>query len=262
MKIKIISFLLLCFLCVVGLAFCVLAGCGNMIEYNIKTINLPQIVARDQSAYIQKEYFTPNNTTPLADLLDESYTLSALEDFFQISIFKDSKLFALDNIGRTSERSWDEVHSSFPIKCLRYNNNIHYSVYKVTEGGYYYVFWNVPLKKDMLIEPAEETNTIQVQATLYLNNLPSIQSFKALKKNRSTAEDVCSIDPFMEMNFLSSLVSSYTRIDDNRIIEVRYTGTNLKGLNDLIVKNIYICYTNSSNAYSAAILPEDLPKTD
>lgn len=262
MKIKVVAFRLLCFLAIVGLSLCDLVGCSDRDECNIQELTLPNIVALDQSDFIRNDYLTPNNTTPLADLLNESYTLSALEDFFQISIFKDSKLFALDNIGRTSERSWDEVHSSFPIKCLRYNNNIHYSVYKVTEGGYYYVFWNVPLKKDMLIEPAEETNTIQVQATLYLNNLPSIQSFKALKKNRSTAEDVCSIDPFMEMNFLSSLVSSYTRIDDNRIIEVRYTGTNLKGLDDLIVKNIYICYTNSSNAYSAAILPEDLPKAD
>ena len=259
MKIKIIVFRLFCFLGIVGLSLCDLAGCSNMNESNIQELTLPNIVVRDQSAYIQKEYFTPNNTTPLADLLDESYTLSTLENFFQISTFKNSKVFVLDNIGRADERSWDEVHASFPIKCLRYNNNKHYSVYKVTEGGYYYVFWNVPLKEDVLIEPAEETDTIQVQATLYLNNLPSIQSFKSLKKNRSTAEDVYSIDPFMEMNFLSSLVSSYTRIDDNRIIAVRYTHTSLENLNDLIIHNIYLCSTNSSNAFTASILSEDLP---
>ena len=255
MKIKELAYLLLGTLGITGLMFCNMTGC------TIQELNLSEIATFDASAFMQTDYFTPDNTTPLVNLLTETYALSDLEEYFQIPLSKDYAV--LDNVGRTKKLFWNEVNFSFPIQCLRYNNNLHYSVYKVNEGGYYYVFWSVPFGDDMPTQSDEPENVIKVQATLYLDILPSIKLFNSVKKNYSTANDILLIDPHMEMNFMTSLVSSYSRLYDGRIVIVRYVHTTLRSLNDLVVQDIYVCDKNSVNALSAAILSADLPqKTD
>lgn len=251
MKIKKIVYTLFGNLSVVGCLICNMVGCS------IQRLNLPEISELNASAFMQASYFVPDNTISLDDVLTDTYSLADLEDFFQIPLSQDYA--ALDNVGRTKKLSWNEVNSSFPIQCLRYNNNQHYSVYKVNEGGYYYVFWSVPLVNETPAETPTAEDMIKVYATLYLDRLPSVKSFNSIKKNRSTANDILLIDPHMEMNFMTSLISSYSRLDDGHIVIVYYKYQNLNSLNDLIVQEIYVCDENSVTARGAAVLLEDLP---
>lgn len=82
-----------------------------------------------------------NDTKTLESALTKEYDLNELRSFF-----KDSR--ANESIGFGSAKPalmFREVDHRYPVEILRTGG---YSVYRVRQGGYFYVFWVTPLAGD------------------------------------------------------------------------------------------------------------------
>jgi hypothetical protein len=82
------------------------------------------------------EDFIADDSKALSELLTREYALQELKSFFG-KVFTNETLV----LGEENDAKYltiNTVHQKYPIECLRTNG---YSVYKVREGGYFYVFW-------------------------------------------------------------------------------------------------------------------------
>ena len=239
---------------VIGVVFCMifsLFGCG------IEEREAPVIIERNPSMYMQTEYFVVDNTASLDELLTCEYALKDLKEFFGNLL--DLETDAISDVLSTIPRTWSEVDSQFPVQCVRYHNNVHYSVYRVKEGGYYYVFWMVPIIEPVELAVPEQEKIIKVASSLYLDELVSASAFKSVKKHYSTARDILAIDPRIEWDWISSTVSSYSLLADGRVVVIDYSYDGLSSFKDLIVEDIAIYKKDSVASKLAAISMDDLP---
>ena len=76
------------------------------------------------------QYVTLDDTTPLEEALTVSYPLEELKAYFYPANWD-------VHWQNYAELPW--VHDAFPIEIMRSN---YYTVYRVEEGGYFYVFWD------------------------------------------------------------------------------------------------------------------------
>lgn len=211
--------------------------------------------------YLKTDGFEVDNNTPLCDLLTTEYELSDLYHFFGENICEGDRIISLNNPeSLPAPRTWNEVNHYFPIQCLRYNSNVHYSIYKVKNGGYFYVFWNVPILNPPYMQSFYDTTTctITTRTSIYIDQLPTIFSFRSIVKGQSTAKDIEKIDPCMELDFLSSSVKSYSRLQSGKILVVYYDYQVLETKDDLIVKKIEIKSNSCIASCIAAIHTEDI----
>ena len=72
-----------------------------------------------------------NNENSLDVLLTREYSLSEMDLFFRNVLD-----FGL---------SLDSVEGFCPVEVLRENEGVFYTVYKIREGGYWYLFWSTKL---------------------------------------------------------------------------------------------------------------------
>lgn len=196
------------------------------------------------------------DSEPLSNILTREYSVQELRDFFGEVSLNESSVFGTepDHLALTMA----DVNEKYPIECLRKNG---YSVYKVKEGGYFYVFWVNTF--DPLSEQGikAENDSAVPYFTAYLSSLKSASDFDAIKEGVSTAADVAKIDPAFELEFiLSNETVSYSLLGNGFIMEVcyRYDG-NLNSRNDLIVKSMQIVSKDDCASRLAAILEMDLP---
>ena len=231
-----------------GVIFAMLALFGSCA---IEEKQAPEIQAFALSEFVQTDLVV-DNETPLEEVLTNEYPLSLLETFFGRHATQGAGM--LSDMDAVIKHSMVEVHMNFPIQCLRYHNNVHYSVYKVEEGGYYYVFWTVPLANSQ-----NSDQSISVASSVYISRLPSVSEFRWVIKNHTTGEKILEIDPSMEIDFLASSVRSYSRLDDGRIVLISYRYTNFEKLSDLIVDGIWIYPPRTIDSAISAIFDADLP---
>lgn len=209
--------------------------------------------------------FTVDNTRPLTNVLTKTYELLDLKSFFgQIPPNENLKYGAHDN---KSSLDTNHVNEKFPIECIRKTEDIcYYTVYKVNEGGYFYVFWS--LFTDSVPEEGSELNNKEfnnamVYFTAYLtsSSFKKASDFDTLQENISTAEDVAAIDPAFELNFLmSSKTVSYSLLEDGTIMETCYKWhSDIKSRNDLIVKSKEVTSKNNACSHLSYVLSKDLP---
>ena len=218
-----------------------------------KKISYPII---DISEYIEMDDFVADNSSSIDKLLTTEYSLEELETFFDTYSYIER--VAIEPIEERKSLSWDDVNIRFPIECLRYHKNSHYSIYRVKEGGLFYVFWNVPLKSTPS-KYLDKECPISVLYSIHLSRLPSIKDFQPMIKLH-TASDVMKIDAQMEFNFLlSSCVCSYNLLDDGKVLEIRYRRDNLLELSDLIVDEYSVVPKEESAASLSSIADSDLP---
>lgn len=229
----------------------------SLLGCDIEERQAPEINEFDPSMFMQTEYFEVDNITPLDELITCEYELKDLKNFFGNML--DLKSDEISNTQNTNFFIWSEVNSSFPVQCVRYHNNVHYSVYKVKEGGYYYVFWMVPIAKPAEIATPEQERDIKTIWSVYLDNFVSASAFKSIVKHYSTARDVLAIDPHMELNLSGSTVASYSLLSDGRVLVIRYSFDKFDSLKDLIVVDIAIYKKESTASHLSAISMDDLP---
>lgn len=182
--------------------------------------------------------------------LTKEYDLNELRSFFKGSNANESIGFG----STVSALRFSEVNYRYPVEILRTGG---YSVYRVSQGGYFYVFWIKPFATGTSQSNSEPT----VYFSAYLTSDISPDLFDSLTPGISTAEDVQRIDPSFELSFLNSNgIFSYSYINDETILQIEYAyQENIDGYDDLIVKEKMIVARDSAPTRYSALLLSDLP---
>ena len=223
------------------------------------------------SALLWFEDVPVDNDTPLEDLLTVDYPLEELRGWFP-EICEQERL-AFHQNDDISMPLFAEVNERFPVQCLRWNNNRFYTVYKVHESGFFYVFWATFFSPVQVPDEPVIKNPGKVNCCFYFNEQPSEADFSVLVPGESTGADVKVIDPAMEWGLLySSGDRSFSLLADGRILVVFYQRPELpkdfsaelfkgyQNTDEFVFSRIEIDPKISSDSALAAILPEDLPE--
>ncbi len=194
--------------------------------------------------------YAMNDVKTLESDLTGEYDLNELRAFFEGSNANESIGFG----STASVLTFSEVDHRYPVEILRTGG---YSVYRVSQGGYFYVFWVKPLDADTSRSNSEPT----VYFSAYLPSVVSSDLFDTLTPGISTAEDVRKIDPSFELSFLSSNgIFSYSYINDETVLQIEYSQHgNVDGYDDLIVKEKKIVARASAPTRYSVLLSGDLP---
>ena len=208
-----------------------------------------------------------DNSTDLETLDMPEYPLWALELFFKdlwkIKRLKDGS----DAIAHTVE----EVNQKFPIQIVRKNANAYYAIFKVKEGGYYYVFFTdaYEIYKGLDLQGLAEVGIVPVgekktvSDTYYIRELRKKKDFELLKAGTSTYTDVRAIDSSNSLRKLpkSRFIYSYSLLEEREIMKIEYSVDKSKNKNELIVKKIEQVKIDEEYPMinMAAILSADLP---
>ena len=145
----------------------------------------------------------------------------------------------------------DSVNKQFPIEVIRRNGI--YSIYKVSEGGLFYVFWSTPI--DESIEPS-------VLFTTYLSKSEDLNRFCKLKVGIHTAQDVEMLDPAFDLSLLLSRgICSYSYVNQDCLFAIEYeVNDQLFDYQHMIISNISIVDRDKAPSKYRLILSQDLPK--
>jgi len=191
-----------------------------------------------------------DNDKLLATNLTKAYDINELKVFFQGSNANEGLGLGIT----TSTMLFSDVNRRFPVEILRSEG---YSVYRVRQGGYFYVFWVNPYSP----ECNQSTSERSVYFSTYLTSAISPDLFASITPGVSTAQDVMKIDPYFELSFLNSCgVFSYSYLNDKTILQIEYTyHENINKYDDLIVKEMKIVARDSVPSRFSSLLSSDLP---
>lgn len=191
-----------------------------------------------------------DDSSMLDNVLTKEYDLNELKEFFDGRSVNEEIVFSADKL----PLSFSEVNQKFPVEIIRTGE---YSVYKVNQGGCFYVFWIKPLDEATL----QPTGEPCVYFSAYITLEDVSITFDSLVCGTSTAEDVRKIDPFVEFCFLqSSGTFSYSYLDKETVLQIEYySSQDLNGLKDLIVKEIKVIPRETAPSSYGIILTKDIP---
>jgi len=198
--------------------------------------------------------FILDDSTSLEKALTKEYDIQELYVFFGGRMENEGLPFG----GGTFEALCiEEVHAKFPVEVPR---TTRYSVYKVKQGGYFYVFWAQPINGNTkkVLEP-------RTYFSVYLTSERDVKDFDAIKPGKSTAADVKEIDPGVEMDFRASYGPwSYSYINADTVLCIKYKeqGEDSK-YDNLIVEKIEALprEREAGVARCSVILEKDLPSS-
>lgn len=196
----------------------------------------------------------------------EVYPLEVLQEYFPYSSAVENQWDGV--ITDLAAYNYFDVTQDLPGGVLRQytdgeGKTCRYTVYKVAEGGYFYVFWdalriNAKLRQQLPWEEAWSGNM------LYVPQLRSKSDFDTLQVGVSTGADVTDIDPAGEFAFAGNKgYPSRHLLEDGSYIEILYemADCGCTYTRDLLTVSSIICYDGAENpCLLAAIDPEDLPK--
>lgn len=209
-----------------------------------------------------------DRTHSVDELLTTSYPLSELMDYFfcgeppekvwdypSLSISSELRFedgLAIDN---SQYARVEEINIRFPLECTRIiaegeEYGEFYTVYKVAEGGRFYLFWTM----------FDEKVGMVACSGIYIPRLLKYKIFDSIVPGKSTFGDVVSIDPSTELVcFPGSGLHSGTRLQDGTYLVLRYDRQqSVETIEDYIVieKSHSI---NPGGWFIGIILEEDLP---
>lgn len=200
----------------------------------------------------QKEPDKPRETRLSTFDFQNEYSITELEDFFGELPLEEQQIYNKDGarwITQTETLEKFPAEYSGKPRDWPINSSFDYVIYKVKEGGYYYVFFSG-------VTP-EET---YVGFTAHLTKLCKKSDFRSIKAGKSTAADVAKIDPAMEMTFMmSSGIYSTSLLEGGKVFFVKYKHSD-KGYtsrNDLVVEKTFV-NEDFAGCWSGVSL-EDLP---
>jgi len=193
-----------------------------------------------------------DDSKDLEDCLTKEYDLQELKDFFDGHNFHENRSMRPD----VPSLNFEEVNKEFPVEIVR---TFEYTVYKVRQGGYFYVFW---YKGELVDEPGTYSEPI-VWFSSYLTSEKSPTLFKNLKPGVSTAQDVKDIDPAFELLFSTRSRVSYSYLNENELLKIEYEDGAIRllelGYDALIVKSISVIKRGSPVGMYNNMLSKDLP---
>lgn len=205
-------------------------------------------IEEDDIVKIHSPTYVADDSKTLDESLTTEYDINTLQEYFKNRCTNDIITYSEDTL------KIDEVDKKFPLEVIRTDG---YSVYKVKQGGYFYVFWADTMEPDYTIysEPS-------VYFTAYISSSLDENLFNSITPNISTAQDIYEIDPNFELKFtLSSCILSHSFLNDNSVVQVMYYS---KRKNDtyegILVKEISIIDRESAPSCFSRILSKDLPQ--
>lgn len=209
------------------------------------------LISEEESTKVYYEDYIADDFKSLKNALTVEYDIHDLEEFFLNASQSEYPL----NKDEYRSISFTEVDERFPLEVIRTQD---YSVYKVAQGGYFYVFWNRAYIADVATESIEPT----VYFTAYLSSARDKKIFNDLKRGVSTAEDVKAIDPSFQLNFWKSNGRySYSYLNENKVLEIRYMDqSEMMDYEDLVVDKMKVVSRQDASTNFRAILSKDLPR--
>ena len=127
-----------------------------------------------------------------------------------------------------------------------------YTVYKVTEGGYYYIFW---------ARPVVTTEEPIVDFVAYISGNNELERFAHLRININDSRDVKSIDPSYELQRrLSRGIYSYSYLNQETLVQIQYSINSESKDQSLLISSITTIKRTDAPSYYRLILLDDLPK--
>lgn len=181
---------------------------------------------------LKNKYDMNINNSKNIESIKNKYSLEDLRNFF--GVFSQQEIVFL-NINAQTNYTIKEVNKAFPIEIIRNNNDSLYSIYKVAEGGLYFVFYSISYPQNDI-----DDKKITVSNTLYINSLKKLDDFKEITIDKSDYSDILNISSATELILiLSSNISSYTLLENGNLLKVTYKfDENITDLKDLIVESI------------------------
>ena len=153
---------------------------------------------------------------------------------------------------------YQEINAHFPIELTRYCeiyinsdfiNAPAYSVYRVKEGGYYYLFWNLEIRG--------EARAFVLAFSTYISNRSSNNFHFQIVQ---TLSDAFTLDPFLDFNDrLSRGVFSYSYCSPDTLYEIEYTMELSDNKPVYRVKKIKLIARKEGASYYSMIRDDDLP---
>ena len=199
--------------------------------------------------------YVADDTKTAENDLTRDYDLHELRQFFEGSNINEYLISASDIVPLT----FSEVNMKFPVEIIR---SADYSLFKVRQGGYYYVFWY----RGHSTEDSQRPDEPAVYFSGYLASDLPISQFDSIKPGTSTAEDVKRIDPSVEIARVlpsgSSVAHlySYSYLDEETLLQIEYENNgSIDGHHDLTVKTINVIARTETPSRYGLIFPDDLP---
>ncbi len=187
------------------------------------------------------------------------YDLNELRTYFE-SGHQNESMGGLG--GEKPKLTREAVKIKYPIEIERTCEDVggtgdrpFYAMYKVSQGGYYYVWWR--LFKNL--STGESENCVYFSA--YLVSDRSVELFDSIIPGVSTAADVKKIDPYIQFCFeFSSRTPSFSYINGDTVLEICYTWSKLDSYEDLVVSKMELRNREIlANMLYLSILPGDRP---
>lgn len=191
---------------------------------------------------------SPDNTVNADSPELNRYSLKQLSDYF--GEYSGQELSVYDNETKSYDFSFNKVNKYFPIQILRYNQNNYYSIYPVSEGGFFYVFWS------------KNNDEASVEDTFYIDKLKNRADFKDLQIGVSSYADVYEIDKASELILImSNGVFSYHVLENDTILKIKYKFEDITNRKDLLVESINeISAKKPNGSFLQSILNKDIPR--
>ena len=189
----------------------------------------------------------------------QSYSIADLQPYFEAASQWENNEY------KTEDYVYTTINEVFPGGILREctSGRGHYTVYKVKEGGRFYIFWSTLNAKtsDLSSNTFNPTKAIGIQ-TSYVLDLKEKTAFDCLIENESTAEDVIEIDPATQFTFArSSWITSISLLKDGSVLMIEYDYDNNKPFlkSNMVVHKTVLLPKGEYQGGLAGVLPEDLP---
>lgn len=236
-----------------------IAGCTSLTKHKtiVRTtdfLKTNQNIDNDDSGVYNGYRY--DNRAELSTLVSEEYSIKDIQSYFKATYSNEREYF--NELGTLADQKdlMDSVNKTFKIECLRKSLYNYYTVYKVKEGGHFFVFWQHANSKDYVI------------SSFYMPNVKTLEEFKTIKEGKSSFEEVKKIDPSVELNTsLSSGIYSYCLLDSGDVLSIKFDMYKLQDIinqgktitrRDLIVGNKEVKSRETSN-FIEQIMNKDLP---
>lgn len=211
------------------------------------------------SAYTDKLNMKSDATTVFFSHSPKTYKLEDLQNYFGKISPNETLIYGMSK--DLSHLSMKSINEKFPIECIRENGPVcSYSVYRVEEGGCFYVFWSKHLANGTF---ASEVDRITALCTVYISNLANFNDFSSLVIGINTADDVSRICSAFEItDVMSTGIHSFSLLDDGTVLDILYENNGpIASRQDLIIKQINVISNEYAQtvSYLACIDYNDLP---
>lgn len=258
---------------IIPLLLLTLGICGCVSTYTeatsvTRTSEMTVVSKEKDIGFLQFGDILINNDSDLSTCFTTDYCLAELQDWFPKYNREETYVLHPDLL-LTPRPTFEEVNEHFPVECLRSNPMapmVYYSVYRVKEGGYYYVFWgNIPnpYAHDDYTPPSVVTGA-DVFYSVYIRERHKLEDFSTITIGKSTAADVAEIDPSLELRFARNAGPySCSLLEDGRALLFYYPWYKSWGewtsRQDMVVSDRELANPLNTSFYLAGILEKDLP---